>query len=65
MSDSNVEITIKNCPKCLVPTQKINGCNLMRCVCKTKWCWICNKIKANKLKLSKNKCSIVEHNSHS
>lgn len=32
----------KPCPKCLVITEKISGCNHMTCVyCKHQWCWRC------------------------
>lgn len=55
---------IKYCPKCNIPTEKVNGCNLIRCVCKTKWCWICNLVKADKKKKSKGKCEDQTHNSH-
>jgi hypothetical protein len=61
-------VEIKNCPNCLVHTQKSVGCNLIRCICKTKWCWECGLVKANKKfkkKDEKNKCNSQEHNSHS
>ena len=32
----------KPCPKCLVITEKISGCNHMTCLyCKHQWCWRC------------------------
>jgi len=30
------------CPRCLIPIEKINGCNHMVCKCKYEFCWICN-----------------------
>lgn len=65
METKNEEI--KYCPNCQVPTMKSKGCNFMRCVCKTKWCWICNLRKGRKDKTAesqKNVCLDKSHKSH-
>ena len=56
---------IKSCPSCKLPTIKTHGCNLIRCICKTRWCWVCEKIKGNKFKGKENdRCRNKEHDSH-
>jgi hypothetical protein len=43
---NELEIPIKECPGCKVPTQKIWGCDHMTCPavkCHTHWCWACGK----------------------
>lgn len=58
---------IKYCPSCQHPTMKIGGCNRVRCVCKTKWCWICNLQKARKDKPIESQgkvCNDASHKSH-
>ena len=35
----------KNCPKCGIWTEKMIGCNHIKCSsCKYEWCWLCNGI---------------------
>jgi IBR domain len=49
---------IKLCPKCTIYTEKINGCNYLKCTkCQTEWCWLCHKIKYTQ-------CNDKSHNSH-
>ncbi|CAD8080206.1 unnamed protein product [Paramecium sonneborni] len=31
----------QRCPNCLIPLEKISGCNHMVCKCKYEFCWIC------------------------
>ncbi|CAD8150107.1 unnamed protein product [Paramecium octaurelia] len=31
----------QRCPNCLIPIEKISGCNHMVCKCKYEFCWIC------------------------
>lgn len=38
---TRLEMPVKECPKCKVPTQKMYGCNHMTCPCGTHWCWTC------------------------
>ena len=59
------KILIKFCPgeKCGHPIEKKGGCNFIKCpLCKTRWCWICNKEKG--LKSEVDKCSNRKHRSH-
>ena len=66
----NDEILFKPCPKCGVMTERLKGCHLMRCtMCKTprtKWCWVCGKVKQRKDKpVDDSKfCSDKSHKSH-
>ncbi len=43
---------IKKCPneKCQKFIEKNGGCRWIKCICKKKWCWNCNKLKKNKSK---------------
>lgn len=34
---------VKQCPKCTVLTQLIDGCNHVTCLCNAHWCWTCGK----------------------
>ena len=35
---------IKQCPRCLFVTEKIEGCNYIHCPsCNFRWCWLCNE----------------------
>lgn len=35
---------VKKCPQCGAITEKIEGCNHMRCAyCNIEWCWLCEK----------------------
>ena len=36
-----VRRTSKPCPGCGVPTDKLAGCNHMKCRCGADWCWLC------------------------
>src|SRR6478609_4715038 len=65
----------KPCPGCGVYTDKVNGCNLMKCtMCNCKWCWVCNRKKPKQQRLpftlsileeNPNRlCSDPTHNSH-
>ncbi len=57
LTDNNIQL----CPGCLHPIEKIGGCNYVKCViCKTRWCWVCHKVKGYK----ENMCNEKEHNSH-
>jgi len=49
--------TIKRCPGCGILTEKISGCNYLKCICGIEWCWLCNSIKYQV-------CNNLEHNSH-
>ncbi|KAF0744504.1 hypothetical protein Ae201684P_018610 [Aphanomyces euteiches] len=31
----------KSCPGCKTPTEKVDGCNHMTCVCGQHWCYVC------------------------
>ena len=35
--------SIKRCPQCGIPTDKISGCNHMTCICGCHWCYQCEK----------------------
>ncbi len=52
---------IKQCPKCTRWTEKISGCNYIKCVkgCEVDWCWQCEKIK-----YIQDGCNDKGHNSH-
>lgn len=52
--------TIKLCPGCTILTEKIMGCNYLKCSkCNTEWCWVCNKIK-----YVEHGCNDKSHDSH-
>jgi hypothetical protein len=34
---------MKRCPKCLLPAELKSGCNFIRCVCKTCYCYLCGR----------------------
>lgn len=34
----------KRCPRCLALTEKLTGCDRMRCRCKANWCYTCGKL---------------------
>jgi len=62
---------IKLCPFCGIPSELINGCNYVTCICKrglnekSEWCWLCGLPKyqpnpQNNLGC----CNEREHNSH-
>ncbi|KAL3621210.1 putative E3 ubiquitin-protein ligase ari2 [Castilleja foliolosa] len=36
-----VVVNTKPCPKCRKPVQRIDGCNLMTCICGQTFCWEC------------------------
>merc|ERR1712168_167070 len=44
---ANIEYMLENtkpCPKCNATTQKVDGCNKIRCRnCNHEWCWLCSK----------------------
>lgn len=40
----------KQCPNCAIYIEKTGGCKWIRCICKKKWCWHCQKFKENKSK---------------
>jgi hypothetical protein len=45
------KLKVKFCPgkKCGQAIEKKGGCNFIKCpICKTRWCWICNKEKGLK-----------------
>lgn len=61
--DPEEKIKIKNCPgaNCGLPVEKKGGCNFIRCpLCKTRWCWVCNKEKGP----AENQCFNRKHRSH-
>lgn len=67
--DTTTEPEFKQCPRCGVYTEKSKGCNLMRCTAcpppRTKWCWVCGKVKQRKDKPKKDTyCSDKSHKSH-
>ena len=37
----------KRCPICVTPTEKINGCNYLKCPCGCEWCWECGMKKSD------------------
>ena len=49
---------IKLCPGCNAPTEKVDGCNYLKCICNCEWCWVCNLVKFKV-------CNDPTHNSHS
>ena len=49
---------MKMCPQCGQITEKIGGCNFIRCRCGGNWCWICRQLKGGA------GCENKEHNSH-
>jgi len=42
--NSNNDIETKNCPKCNVSINKIDGCNHIKCNCSKEFCWVCDYI---------------------
>ena len=43
MNDYIQSNNVRKCPKCGFGTEKIDGCNKMKCVrCDQGWCWNCN-----------------------
>ncbi|KAL9172513.1 hypothetical protein ABFS82_03G053300 [Erythranthe guttata] len=36
-----MQVNTKFCPKCHKPVEKNGGCNLVYCVCKQAFCWLC------------------------
>ncbi|CAI9116644.1 OLC1v1017842C1 [Oldenlandia corymbosa var. corymbosa] len=38
-----ISTNTKSCPKCHKPVEKDGGCNLVRCVCKQPFCWLCGE----------------------
>jgi len=60
----------QRCVTCGILTEKISGCNYIKCearinnsiICNSEWCWLCHKLKGNE----ENKCiwNHPEHNSH-
>jgi hypothetical protein len=59
---------VKVCPKCSVMVDKTGGCNLIRCQCGARWCWVCNRIKGgNRMRKGDHKrlfCREKMHQSH-
>ena len=55
---------IKLCPNCGILTEKDGGCNFLKCVCKTEWCFLCGKIKYSDDRGSESRCNDPTHNSH-
>lgn len=54
------EQKIKKCPACYAWTEKVDGCNYLKCPrpsCNKEWCWLCEKIKYVE-------CNDKSHNSH-
>ena len=37
------ENKMKRCPKCLLPAELKSGCNFIRCVCKSSYCYLCGR----------------------
>ena len=37
------ENKMKRCPKCLLPAELKSGCNFIRCVCKSNYCYLCGR----------------------
>ena len=33
----------RQCPRCVAPTYKVDGCNHMSCPCGCEWCWECSE----------------------
>jgi hypothetical protein len=38
-----LEVPVRECPHCHIPTQKTYGCDHMTCICGRHWCWSCGK----------------------
>jgi len=39
----NSNKTLQNCPSCSIWTEKLIGCNHLKCPsCKYEWCWLCD-----------------------
>lgn len=36
-----ITVNTRLCPNCNKPVHKIDGCNLMTCICKQHFCWLC------------------------
>ena len=51
----------KRCPKCGIATDKISGCNWVKCTAcaGTEWCFLCSKVK-----YIQDGCNDKTHNSH-
>lgn len=70
--ENKEKVAIKFCPgflnknskeKCEQPIEKKGGCNFIKCpICKTRWCWVCNKEKGKKDE--QDKCFNRKHRSH-
>jgi hypothetical protein len=57
------KVSIKFCPGCGQPIEKKGGCNFIKCpICKTRWCFVCNKEKGTKNE--NDKCFDRKHRSH-
>ncbi len=41
LEETQLNQSIKKCPKCSRPVEKNGGCNHMSCVCGYHWCWLC------------------------
>ncbi|CAK9059783.1 unnamed protein product [Durusdinium trenchii] len=38
---------VKNCPRCQHPTERVDGCNIMKCtLCHVDWCFVCGAAQA-------------------
>ncbi|KFK33684.1 hypothetical protein AALP_AA5G046200 [Arabis alpina] len=38
-----ITVNTKLCPKCSKPVHKTEGCNLVTCICKQHFCWLCGE----------------------